>query len=115
MATVITTECINCGACEPKCPNKAIYAGGAQYELDGRSHEALSKHLFYIVPEKCTECVGHFNKEQCAVICPADCCIPDPNHPETEEQLYARVQQLHPERTFAPVSAATSRFRRGKR
>ncbi|MGH8008600.1 MAG: 4Fe-4S binding protein, partial [Candidatus Binatia bacterium] len=21
MATIITTECINCGACEPECPN----------------------------------------------------------------------------------------------
>ena len=25
MATMITEECINCGACEPECPVNAIY------------------------------------------------------------------------------------------
>jgi NAD-dependent dihydropyrimidine dehydrogenase PreA subunit len=25
MAIKITDECINCGACEPECPNNAIY------------------------------------------------------------------------------------------
>ena len=25
MAIIITEECINCGACEPECPNNAIY------------------------------------------------------------------------------------------
>ena len=25
MATIITEECINCGACLPECPVKAIY------------------------------------------------------------------------------------------
>ena len=25
MAIIITDECINCGACEPECPNNAIY------------------------------------------------------------------------------------------
>ncbi|MFO0715227.1 MAG: 4Fe-4S binding protein, partial [Sandaracinus sp.] len=24
MATYITSDCINCGACEPECPNQAI-------------------------------------------------------------------------------------------
>ena len=27
MAIRITDECINCGACEPECPNNAIYEG----------------------------------------------------------------------------------------
>ena len=26
MATFITDECINCGACEPECPVEAIFA-----------------------------------------------------------------------------------------
>src|SRR5438445_1902226 len=30
MATVITSECINCGACEPECPNTAIYQGAVE-------------------------------------------------------------------------------------
>jgi NAD-dependent dihydropyrimidine dehydrogenase PreA subunit len=28
MAIMITDECINCGACEPECPNNAIYESG---------------------------------------------------------------------------------------
>ncbi|MBM3403054.1 MAG: ferredoxin, partial [Bacteroidetes bacterium] len=28
MAIKITDECINCGACEPECPNNAIYDAG---------------------------------------------------------------------------------------
>ena len=31
MAIMITDECINCGACEPECPNNAIYEGGAEW------------------------------------------------------------------------------------
>ncbi len=112
MATFITEECINCGACEPECPNTAIYAGGVQWEMDGATHEAISNDFYYIVPEKCTECVGHFEKEQCAAVCPVDCCVPDPNHVETEEVLYERAKKLHPDRAFAELSAATSRFRK---
>ena len=38
MAIMITDECINCGACEPECPNNAIYEGGAQWRwADGTS------------------------------------------------------------------------------
>ena len=33
MAIKITDECINCGACEPECPNTAIYEGGAEWKL----------------------------------------------------------------------------------
>src|SRR5437773_2756600 len=32
MATMITSECINCGACEPECPNTAIYQGGVEWQ-----------------------------------------------------------------------------------
>ena len=32
MAIMITDECINCGACEPECPNNAIYEGGATWK-----------------------------------------------------------------------------------
>ena len=112
MATMITEECINCGACEPECPNTAIYAGGAQWEFKGTMHDALSNDFYYIVPEKCTECVGHFDQEQCAAVCPVDCCVPNPDHTETEDQLLAKAKKIHPEKTFAELSAATSRFRK---
>ncbi|MDZ7765072.1 MAG: 4Fe-4S binding protein [Melioribacteraceae bacterium] len=38
MAIMITDECINCGACEPECPNTAIYEGGVEWELEGKTY-----------------------------------------------------------------------------
>ena len=102
MATVITSECINCGACEPECPNTAIYQGGVEWQApDGAMHPAISNDIFYIVPEKCTECVGFFDHEACAAVCPVDCCVPDPNRPESHDALLARARTLHPEQTIA--------------
>ncbi|MBI3800722.1 MAG: 4Fe-4S dicluster domain-containing protein [Deltaproteobacteria bacterium] len=109
MATMITSECINCGACEPECPNTAIYQGGVECDFNGVSHPPVADGIFYIVPEKCTECVGFYDHEACAAVCPVDCCIPNPDIVETEAVLIARAQQLHPETTFA--SEFPSRFR----
>ena len=100
MATMITDDCINCGACEPECPNTAIYQGGVEWELNGATSDALDDDIFYIVPEKCTECVGFFDQEACAAVCPVDCCIPNPDIVETEDVLLGRAKQLHPEQTF---------------
>lgn len=96
MATMITEECINCGACEPECPNTAIYQGGVEYEFNGAMHPPLSNDVFYIVPEKCTECVGFHDEEACAAVCPVDVCIPNPDIPESEEVLIQRAKELHP-------------------
>lgn len=79
MSLIITDECINCDVCEPVCPNTAIFQGIAIYEIR---------------PENCTECVGHFNEPQCVAVCPVNCIIKDPNHPETEEELRAKYNQL---------------------
>ncbi len=87
MATVITSECINCGACEPECPNTAIYGGGVAWELNGQVSPAIAQDIYYIVPSKCTECVGFHDHEACAAVCPVDCCVPDPNIPETPDVL----------------------------
>ncbi len=95
MSTTITEECINCGACEPECPNEAISEGEEIYIID---------------PAKCTECVGHFEEEQCQAVCPVDCCVPDPNNSETEEVLIGRARQLHPDKDF--VSDFPSRFKK---
>lgn len=111
MATIITSECINCGACEPECPNNAIYQGGVEWELNGEKHPALQAERFFIVPEKCSECVGFHEQEACAAVCPVDCCIPDPDLPETEAQLIAKAQQLHPDKSFG--ADFPSRFRQG--
>src|SRR5271156_966574 len=110
MATTITSECINCGACEPECPNTAIYAGGVPWELNGTPGAAVAQDIYYIVPSKCTECVGFYDHEACAAVCPVDCCVPDPANLETESVLLARARELHPETTFP--DDAPSRFRK---
>ncbi len=115
MAVLITDTCINCAACEPECPNQAIYEPGASWSMsegtnvsgmvtltDGREidademQEPLSDDFFFIVPDKCTECKGFHDEEQCIVFCPVpDCIIPDPEREESEETLLARQQMLH--------------------
>ena len=111
MATVITSECINCGACEPECPNTAIYQGGVEWQAtDGSMRPAISNDIFYIVPEKCTECVGFFDQEACAAVCPVDCCVPDPQRPESEAALLERARALHPDKTIP--DDAPSRFKK---
>lgn len=95
MATMITAECINCGACEPECPNNAISQGEDIYVID---------------PLLCTECVGFHDTEACAAVCPVDCCVPDPNNVENEEILIARARDLHKDIIFA--ENFESRFRK---
>ncbi|MFB6257465.1 MAG: 4Fe-4S binding protein [Flavobacteriales bacterium] len=116
MAIKITEECINCGACEPECPNNAIYEGGEPWRFaDGTSlqgtitapsggqydaeseQEAKSEEFFYIVTDKCTECVGFHDEPQCAAVCPVDCCVDDEAHPESEDELLAKKHSLHGE------------------
>jgi len=60
MARKITEECINCGACEPECPNEAITQGDQFYVVDAA---------------KCDECAGK-PEVACVTICPvADTAI----------------------------------------
>ncbi len=105
MAIMITDECINCGACEPECPNTAIYEGGQEWALGDKTFGEddsspkgesgfYSEEFFYIVPDKCTECKGFHDEPQCAAVCPVDCCIPDPDREESEEELLAKKDEL---------------------
>jgi len=79
MALKITDECINCDVCEPECPNTAIYMGELIYEID---------------PERCTQCVGHYDTPQCQEVCPVDCIPLDPEHEETREELMEKFRRL---------------------
>jgi len=105
MAIIITEECINCGACEPECPNNAIYEGAMAWRMsEGTAltgliaeQEPISEEFFYIVPDKCTECKGFHDEPQCALVCPVDCCVPDPERVESEEVLLKRKAMLHGE------------------
>ena len=96
MATMITEECINCGACEPECPNEAITQNDEIYVID---------------PVLCTECVGFHDYEACAAVCPVDCCVTDPNNVETEEVLIGRARVIHADTDFG--ESFESRFRPG--
>ena len=114
MAIMITDDCINCGACEPECPNTAIYEGGVEwtmaegttitddYTLETGASVApdaeqapVSDEFYYIVPDKCTECVGFHEEPQCAAVCPVDCCVPDPEREEEQTVLGKRQETLH--------------------
>jgi ferredoxin len=114
MSIKITEECINCGACEPECPNNAIYEGGSEWRFaDGTTlrgtysgkngltadaeapQEPISLDIYYIVPDKCTECVGFHDEPQCAAVCPVDCCVDDPDNRESKEELLLKKSSLH--------------------
>lgn len=116
MAIIITDECINCGACEPECPNTAIYEASENWKYsEGTSlkgdlvlpngkevnaeeeHEPISDEVYFIVADKCTECKGFHDEPQCAAVCPVDCCVPDDAHIESEETLLAKQKFMHKE------------------
>ncbi|MDR0440329.1 MAG: YfhL family 4Fe-4S dicluster ferredoxin [Candidatus Accumulibacter sp.] len=79
MSLIITDECINCDVCEAECPNGAISQGDEIYAID---------------PAMCTECVGHYDTQQCVEVCPVDCILKDPDHAESKEQLWAKFERL---------------------
>lgn len=102
MALRITDACINCGACALECPNHAIYEGAFDWTMaegtshrDNQSQEPLQDDYYFIVSSKCTECVGFHDAPQCAFVCPADCCLPDPEHFETFAELEQKKKSLH--------------------
>ena len=57
--------------------------------------EPISDEIYYIVADKCTECVGFHEEPQCAAVCPVDCCVPDEDNVETEEELLGKQKFMH--------------------
>ncbi len=90
MALWITDECINCDVCEPECPNQAISMGAEIYEID---------------PQRCTECVGHFDEPQCVQVCPVECIPVNPSYVESKAQLHAKFLRLQASTPPASASA----------
>jgi ferredoxin len=87
MALWITDDCINCDVCEPECPNEAIFMGQEIYEIH---------------PDRCTECVGHFDTPQCVQVCPVNCIPVRPDRVESREQLLEKYQRLMAVGAVAP-------------
>lgn len=75
-------ECIACDACREECPNSAIEEGDPVYVID---------------PDRCTECVGHYDEPACISVCPVDCIGPDPDNVETVAELTFKYKQLENE------------------
>lgn len=86
---MITDACINCGYCEKECPNQAIYEPGMKWTLEegttitgmvylenGRVvhaeelQEPKSNSYYFIVAEKCNNCIGDYKEPQCKLVCP---------------------------------------------
>ena len=81
---ILDEECISCAACEAVCPNEAISEGDESFVINS---------------DLCTECVGFYDEQQCAEVCPVDACVPDPEVVETQDQLRAKFSRLHPSET----------------
>ncbi len=79
MSLIITDSCIACDACREECPNYAIEEGDPIYIID---------------PDRCTECVGHYDEPQCVEVCPVDCIIIDSDNTESREELMFKYEQL---------------------
>ncbi|MFN3920598.1 MAG: YfhL family 4Fe-4S dicluster ferredoxin [Methylohalobius sp.] len=79
MALKITDACILCDVCAFECPNDAI---------------SLGEEIYVIDPERCTECVGHYETSRCVEVCPVDCIVPDPDRREDRDTLYQRYLRL---------------------
>lgn len=91
MALMITDQCINCDVCEPECPNQAISMGPEYYQID---------------PQRCTECVGHFDAPQCVQVCPVECIPINPDHREDQDALWAKYRRLQAQQMADPPGAA---------
>lgn len=91
MALLITDECINCDVCEPECPNEAIFMG---------------PEIYQIRPERCTECVGHFDEPQCVQVCPVNCIPVNPAWVEDRETLWQKYRRLMSEKAADSAALA---------
>lgn len=111
MSLRITDECINCGACEVECPNGAIYEGGNEWrfsdatnltgivkDLKGnmintdKFNEPSQDDIYYIVEDKCTECINYADEPQCITVC----CVEsyEKSEDETKEELNKKIEWM---------------------
>ena len=67
-----------------------------------KPRKKLPKELAVINADNCTGC------ESCLEVCPVDCCIPDEDKRESEEELLEKAKKIHPEETFPGVEELTN-------
>ncbi|MGQ4648152.1 4Fe-4S binding protein [Lyngbya aestuarii] len=61
MAYKISSSCVGCDTCLPKCPTGAIKKDGEKYAIN---------------PDLCNNCKGYYPEPQCIIHCPRSCPIP---------------------------------------
>ena len=66
MAVIITDTCINCAACIDECPVEAIV---------DEDDNPTGEEIYYVYPDKCVECVDHFDLPKFSKTCPTEGCI----------------------------------------
>jgi ferredoxin len=66
MAVIINDTCINCAACIDECPVEAIV---------DEDDNPTGEEYHYVYPDRCVECVDHFDSPACAEACPTEGCI----------------------------------------
>jgi len=69
---------------------------GNKYDAES-DQEPIDDEVYFIVPDKCTECIGFHEEPQCAAVCPVDCCIPDDENIESENELLDKKRFMHGE------------------
>lgn len=80
MSLMINDECIACDACREECPNEAIEEGDPIYIID---------------PDRCTECIGHYDEPSCVSVCPVDAIMADPDNVESIDELKYKFAKLN--------------------
>ena len=59
--------------------------------------------MAYIIADPC---VGTCDTA-CVEVCPVDCCIPDEDNRETEEDLLVKATKIHPDDEFPTLADLT--------
>ena len=105
MPMQILQNCTNCGICEILCPYNAIYPGGVNWrKIHNRYFIFCDEELihdvfwspdhYYVVSDKCTECIGKYPEPICKTACTKDAIVIDTEHRESEEHLIAKKEYL---------------------
>ena len=99
-------RCIECNGCVTACKNEHEVPWGVNRRRVVTLEDGVPGERSISVA--CLHCTD----APCAAVCPVDCCVPDPNNVESEDQLFARAKQIHPDQAASlALSPETSRFR----
>jgi len=82
-------RCIECNACATACKNENEVPWG----VNRRRVVTINDGMIGAEKSISVACM-HCSDAPCMAVCPVDCCLPDPNWVEPQEQLEAKVKWL---------------------